>query len=639
MKKEMRRRRKMGPAGRLWSAVLAAMLAVVMSMTALAADTQPSSSETDADKGSITISNPQKDVTYYAYKILDVSYTKTAAQTGKAGQGSFSYSIAGDADFIDAVKTYTGGTETNGMITGNGLTLTKAAGSNTYTVIVNTDNTGGQAVFSAASFANAMKTKAVALGTSKGISLGKGTGPDTSGNYTALTKADLSLGYYLVVGYTSTTGTPLETEALCNLTTTDPAVTIKDKNDTPFKKEIKKVNAADITGVDPTTGRTVKAGDVLTYTITGDMPDRAGVTTYYYHASDKMTKGLAFNKDVTVTIGGSSISIAAETSGSMTDTTTGDKLWYHEPVTTGDAPNGGGFDLSLDLLKKTGDDFTYADGAQVVITYTATVTEDAVKEVAENKAELAYGTDPNTLAKSTPQKVRTWSSKIEVNKYEDNGSGAANTNKPLAGAKFVLKKGTGSNAAYYKGTKTDGTVITSTAAAAAVTTDTADLAKVDWVTSADTGSAPDFIPTVPSDLSAVTVLTTDADGKAVFAGLENGIYYLIEVEAPAGYNLLPSPEKVEVFAVATADTNGNPVVKTGTIADGDKTDNNGWDAAMTLTDYTPQTVTAQVLNKSGSFLPSTGGIGTTIFYIVGGVLLAAAVLWFVVGRRRAGTQK
>lgn len=606
-----------GKRRRFLTTVLAGILAVMTSMTAFAAG---SSSETDAGKGSITISNPQKDVAYYAYKIFDVSYTKTESQQANE-QGSFSYSIAGDADFLDAVKTFAGGTETNGVITGQGLTLTKAAGSNAYTV-------EGDSAFSSAAFANAMKTKAVTLGTAGGVSIGTGTGPDTDGSYTALTINDLPLGYYLVVGYTST-GTPLETEALCNLTTTDPSVTIKDKNDTPFKKEITKVNTADVTGVDSATGKTVKVGDVLTYTITGDIPDRSGVATYYYHASDTMTKGLKFNEaGFTVTIGGETVTPEKQESGSIANDTTGDKIWYRAANTT----DGGGFDLSLDLMSTKSDgSFKYADGAKIVITYTATVTEDSVKEVGVNKAELTYGTDPDNLAKTTPQKVKTWSSMIEVDKYEDDGTGSANMDKPLAGAKFVLKKGT----AYYKGTKADGTVITSTDDAPVSTTDTADLDKVEWVASA--GGA------VPADLSTVTVLTTaDTDpnkGKAFFAGLENGIYELIEVEAPAGYNLLQEPVMVEVFTVATEAADGTVTVKTGTIDEKDKIDVYGWDAGMTLTDYTSQTVTAQVLNKSGSFLPSTGGIGTTIFYIAGGVLLVAAAAWFVISRRKTGAQK
>lgn len=600
------------------AAVLAGMLAALMSVTALAAG---SSSETDAGKGSITVSNPQKDVTYYAYKIFDVSYTKTDTQTGKAGEGSFSYSIAGDSDFINAVKTYTGGTETNGVVTGKGLTLTKAAGGNTYVVST-------EASFSAADFANDMKSKAVELGISKGTQIGtdKGAGPDVSGSYTPLKTENLPLGYYLVVGYTST-GTPAETEALCNLTTTDPSVTIRDKNDTPFKKEIKKVNASEVTGVDSATGKSVAVGDKLTYTITGAMPDRAGTTTYYYHASDTMTKGLKFNEDVTVKIGNSAISLTAETSGSIADNETNDKLIYRSAGTT----DGGGFDLSLNLMKKSGDQFTYADDAQIEITYTATVTEDAVKQVAENKAELKYGNDPDHLANSTPQKVRTWSSKIEVNKYEDNGSGAANEDKPLAGAKFVLKKGTGANAAYYTGKKADDAVITSSEAASVSTTDTADLAKVEWTGSAD-GS-------VPADLSTVTVLTTGDDGKAIFAGLENGVYYLIEVEAPAGYNLLQEPTEVQVFTVMQENPDGTVGVKTGTISEADKTTAAYGYTGLSITDYTPQTVTAQVLNKSGSFLPSTGGIGTTIFYVVGSILLIAAAAWFVIGRRTGAGRK
>lgn len=94
-------------------------------------------------------------------------------------------------------------------------------------------------------------------------------------------------------------------------------------------------------------------------------------------------------------------------------------------------------------------------------------------------------------------------------------------------------------------------------------------------------------------------LTTGDDGIVEFKGLENGTYYLVETEAPAGYNKLTSPVEVEV-------------------------------------DYKTQTNTkyqeAKVANNSGVELPGTGGIGTTIFSVLGGAIILIALSSLLKGK-------
>lgn len=100
-----------------------------------------------------------------------------------------------------------------------------------------------------------------------------------------------------------------------------------------------------------------------------------------------------------------------------------------------------------------------------------------------------------------------------------------------------------------------------------------------------------------------TTFTTDSQGSFVVKGLKAGDYWLLETKAPAGYNLMQTAQKFSI-ALDNKDTETNELL-----------------------------VTSTVQNNAGSQLPSTGGIGTTIFYVVGGILVAVAVVLLVTKKR------
>lgn len=104
-----------------------------------------------------------------------------------------------------------------------------------------------------------------------------------------------------------------------------------------------------------------------------------------------------------------------------------------------------------------------------------------------------------------------------------------------------------------------------------------------------------------ADKADATVVTTGGEGKASFTGIAAGTYYLEEIVAPDGYNKLDAPIAVTIAA-------------------------EGEDNAHV-------TALAEVANSTGMQLPSTGGRGTTIFYVVGGVLVAGAVILLITKKK------
>ena len=113
------------------------------------------------------------------------------------------------------------------------------------------------------------------------------------------------------------------------------------------------------------------------------------------------------------------------------------------------------------------------------------------------------------------------------------------------------------------------------------------------------------------ETGTVTEITTDATGKFTIKGLDADTYYLTETAAPAGYNKLAGPVTIVigengVVNATSENSNGVEVVK--------------------------------VLNQTGALLPSTGGIGTTVFYVVGGLLVVGAFI-LLVSKRRVSTGK
>ena len=132
------------------------------------------------------------------------------------------------------------------------------------------------------------------------------------------------------------------------------------------------------------------------------------------------------------------------------------------------------------------------------------------------------------------------------------------------------------------------------------------------------------------DVTEPTVMECDDNGLLIVKGVQLDTYSVTEVAAPEGYN------KLEGSFDATAQKIGETVTTTTTYynEDGEETDKESAVTTLTTTNEELLTAAKKVMNKAGATLPSTGGIGTTVFYAAGIVLMAGAV-FFVVRRKKA----
>ena len=220
----------------------------------------------------------------------------------------------------------------------------------------------------------------------------------------------------------------------------------------------------------------------------------------------------------------------------------------------------------------------------------------------ENTAYLTYSNEPNGsgTGKTPEEKVYDWTFKMGIHKVTKNADG---TDKSLTGAKFVLSENSGlevKNMGLQDGVpqNTDGLI--------------ALIANSDG-----TYTVP------PAGYVGELTYVIEA-GSATINGLDDATdYYLYETKAPDGYNLLSEPVKFTITAAYTEDgsalSDGKPTVVVGTEA-------------------SSATLSASIVNKAGSNLPETGGTGTPLFYIVGGILvIGAAVL--LITRKRMNSEK
>ena len=373
-------------------------------------------------------------------------------------------------------------------------------------------------------------------------------------------------GYYLVQPDKGSTSATRKTDAMLVNVPSDKAATLQLKSEYPSVE--KKVDT-------DKTESNAQIGQSVNFTLTSKVPDMTDYDTYYFAFKDTMSKGLTFDENsVKVTVDGQELT----------------KDTGFTVVSTKENVADNATEITIEILNMK----QYADkaGKTITVTYSATLNKDAVVGIEGNKneAKVEYQNGPATDNHGTSNPsittTRTYPVKVQKHAYEDN-----NADSFLAGAKFALS--------------TSETVPTFTKGVdGSYTLDTSDTNVVRLV-----GSDATYRVTEKNDeAGAVTYFTTVSTSATTINGLKAGTYYLHEIEAPEGYNKLTAPVKVTI------------------------TETTGEDGKVNGVNYTVNDGTAsadsnvKIDNKSGSMLPSTGGMGTIGLTALGVGVVAFGVL-------------
>lgn len=389
----------------------------------------------------------------------------------------------------------------------------------------------------------------------------------TGGDNNTATFDPLTPGYYLVQPDKGSTSATRKTDAMLVNVPSDKAATLQLKSEYPSVEK----------KVDEGKESNAQIGQSVNFTLTSKVPDMTDYETYYFAFKDTMSKGLTFNKDsVEVTIGGTKLEADAFKVESTTDVATG-------------ATN-----ITIEILNmKTAGIAKYTADDEIKVTYSATLNKDAVVGTDggnKNEAKVEYQNGPTQDDHGTSNPsittTRTYPVKVQKHAFEDN-----NKDSYLAGAKFALS--------------TSETVPTFTKGEDGnYTLDASDTNVVRLVGS----DATYRVAEKNDEAGAVTYFTTVGTSATTINGLKAGTYYFHEIEAPEGYNKLTAP--VTVTITETKDGTGNVTGVTYTVGAGEPSADSN----------------VKIDNKTGSMLPSTGGMGTIGLTALGVGVVAFGVL-------------
>ena len=311
---------------------------------------------------------------------------------------------------------------------------------------------------------------------------------------------------------------------------------------------------------------TAEIGQVVTYTVTGAIPDTTGYSEYVYKIHDELSAGLDFVNDANGTALGTDAT-AVKVTVAFKDTTDANTA---PTEATLDSTNKKKMSLDLSAWVKANQT---NKGKEFTVTYYAKVNKDAVV-TNNNKASLEYGNNPSDITTTTPSEAKTNTYPLDIKKTNKK------TSELLAGAKFSLYR-------TEQDAKDKRNAITVSGSNGNYVVDPA--------------STTTEFESVENNLGRYNLRVN---------GLAAGDYWLVETQAPEGFNKLTDPIKVTI----TKDGDTNWTVKKNDTAEDDKI--------------------IDVENSTGSLLPSTGGRGAIVFAVIAALLVFGVAVSFIRDKRK-----
>ena len=509
---------------KIMALMLAAIMMMAMSVTAFAAEGATGTRTLTVNAKGGQDLNGQ---TINLYKLFDVT------ESGEGQNKNYAYTVNTETGYKTALASVLGSPITASSTDEQFAAAVLAIGSNNSTEVQK---------FANDFTAYALKNSLAPTATSEKITASK-----TSHEFTGL-----DAGYYLVY----VTGGKEIQSSLVTVDETTNKVNLKTEAPSINKKADKK---------------TAEIGQVVTYTVTGAIPDTTGYDTYVYKINDELTKGLDFVNDANGT--------------ACTDNKVAVKVAFTDGTDAGTAPTTAAIDtnnskkmiLDLSAWVKANQ---ANKGKEFTVIYYAKVNKDA-EVTNNNKASLEYGNNPSDTTTTTPSEAKTNTYPLDINKIK-NG-----TEEKLAGAKFRLYS----------------------SEADAKANDESKAIKVSPVVAGVAGNYVVDPASTTTEFESVKDITGAGYNLRV-NGLAEGTYYLVETQAPEGFNKLTDPIKVTITKTGDAEW----TVKKNDTAEEDKI--------------------IDVENSTGSLLPSTGGRGAIAFAVIAALLVFGVAVSFIRDKRK-----
>lgn len=385
-------------------------------------------------------------------------------------------------------------------------------------------------------------------------------------------------------------------------------------------------------------------GDSVPFKLYGTMPqDIAKYDHYYYQFTDTLGKEFTAPTSVTINVNGKAITkpansdiftkITENADGSTTITVT--------------------FEDIKEVIKTVEDEVSATD--IITVEYEAVLNTNAVIGLPgqENKVDLTYSNNPNVVyipnggsgdtTPGTPDEGETGTPETP----DTPGTPGDNTGKTPEDKVIVFTYELDVTKKFFEA---NGTEITNTDALKSAV-------KFELRKDSESGTAITFLNNMPSkENGANKDLVLDTNNQIILKGLDDGTYYLVETSAPTGFNKA-NPMKIvitagtvnnqtwsgtsastalESFSYTVGEGANAKTVYQGKDGDGNKIETDDETAGKYAN--IDSKAKADVENKKGSTLPGTGGIGTTLFYVGGGAMVAVAGV-FLITKKRMGRKE